>query len=103
MIVNDISKGIIVIPVKWSEFSKVNLNQDVIILSPDVDEEINGKVISIDNNVKTINAVQYVFVTVLSENGIGEFKHGLHVDCKIACGNAKLTKMILDFLKPIIR
>ncbi len=101
LIVNDISKAVVTVPVKWSEFRKLNLNQNVLISALGIDEEIIGEVIEIDNSVKMIQNVQYVMVTVLSEEKINYLKPGLIVDCEIDCGYEKLIDKILNFVEPI--
>lgn len=101
LIVNDTSKLVCIIPVKWSEISKIKIDQPVVISSQDVDEEITGKVIFIDNSVSTINNEQYVMVNVLSDARIDQLKTGLIVDCKFDLGFDTILNILLNFFKPI--
>ncbi|MCB9248743.1 MAG: HlyD family efflux transporter periplasmic adaptor subunit [Ignavibacteriales bacterium] len=103
LVINDTSKNVILIPVKWSDINKIQVNQSVIISSAEVDEVINGKIISIGNNVKTANNFQYVLVTVISEDRMKQLKSGLYVDCKIECGSETALDILSDFLKPIFK
>lgn len=103
LIVNDTSKLVCLIPVKWSEISKIKIDQKVVMSSQDVDEEIEGRVIFIDNSISTFNSEQYVMVNVLSDARIEQMKTGLIVDCKFDLGNNTILSMIIEFLKPIFK
>jgi len=103
LVINDSSKSVILIPVPWSESRKIKLEQEVIISSYDVDEEIQGRVFSVASDVSTINNIQYVFITAISDDKIEELKPGLFVNSEFNCGEATLLSQLLDFIKPIYR
>ncbi len=102
-VINDISKTVSIAPIKWDDIKNIQLEQEVTISHEDIDGEINGKVHAIDNNISTINNLQYVFVTILSSERNQEFKNGLLVDCSFDCGARTPLDIILDFLRPIYR
>lgn len=99
--INDLSNCVVIAPIEWSDINKINVDQEVLVSSSEVDEIINGKIVTIDNSVSTLNGLQYVLVTIFSEEKITQLKPGLFVDCKISCGSDKPLNILLDFLKPI--
>jgi multidrug efflux pump subunit AcrA (membrane-fusion protein) len=101
LIINDTSKHVIIMPVIWSDSKKIHVEQNVIVSYASIDEEINGTIISVGNNVKTSNNLQYVLVTVVSDDKVEQLKPGLYVDCKVGCGSATALNILSDFLKPI--
>lgn len=103
VVINDISKTVSIAPIKWDDIRHIKLGQEVSVSSRDIDEVVQGKVFAIDNNISTINNIQYVFVTVLSEDSNQDFKNGLLVDCSFYCGDRTPLNVLLDFLRPIYR
>lgn len=101
--INDLNQNIVLVPVKWKELKKIQIDQEVSISSDGVDEIITGKILNIDNTVKSAGAIQYVLVTVLSEAKLEELKPGLLVDCNISCGKDTPLNMLLEFIKPLYR
>ncbi|MCW8849593.1 MAG: hypothetical protein OQJ81_06390 [Melioribacteraceae bacterium] len=102
-VINDISKTVSIVPVKWDDIKQIQLDQEVSISSNDVSEDLRGKVYAIDNNISTINNIQYVFVTILSDERNLDFRNGLLVDCSFNCGDRTPLNILLDFLRPIYR
>jgi hypothetical protein len=102
-VINDISKTVSIAPVEWDDIKNIKLGQEVTISHDDIDGEINGKVFAIDNNISTINNLQYVFVTILSGERSQDFKNGLLVNCSFDCGEQTPLYILLDFLRPIYR
>ena len=100
LVINDTSKNVIIMPIKWSDLQKLQVQQNVMISSSSVDAEIQGKILSIGNTVNTANSIQYVLVTVLSEEKLGPLKPGLYVDCKVESGSTTAFDVAKDFMKP---
>jgi hypothetical protein len=96
VIVNDTSKKVILIPVKWSESMYVFIDQEVIITSPEVSEKLIARVSSIDNSVKTMNNEQYVIITAVSENPIRYLKTGLYVEAKFLCLDKTMYNIFVE-------
>jgi len=101
--INDLSKNVVIIPVEWADSRKIEVGREVTVSSNDVDEKIYGKILDIDNTVTTMNSLQYVLVTVLSDSNVTQLKPGLFVDCKINCGEDTPLNILIDFIKPIYR
>ncbi len=88
LVINDTSKNVILLPIVWEDSKKLQLNQNVLVSSSGIKDELNGKIISIGNVVNTVNNIQYILVSVVSEDKSDQLKSGLYVDCKIDCGSA---------------
>jgi multidrug efflux pump subunit AcrA (membrane-fusion protein) len=100
LIINDTSKHVIIMPIIWSDSKKIQIEQNVIVSYAGVDEELEGTITSIGNNVKTTNNLQYVLVTVVSNDKVEQLKPGLYVDCEVDCGSVTALEYLLGFLKP---
>lgn len=103
LIINDTSKYVILLPVKWQESLKLSKEQNVNIYDDYITEIAKGKIVSIENSVKVINQTQYVITTVLLEDKIKNYKPGLIVNCEIEIGNVTATEFILNFLQTLYR
>jgi len=103
VVLNNTSKTVSLVPVKWDDIKKIAIGQSVSISSDDLDAVINGEVIGIDNNIRFINNLQYVIVTILANESNKDFKNGLLVDCSFDCGDRTPLYILLDFLRPIYR
>ena len=103
VVIHNTSKIVSIVPVKWTDIKRIELGQPASISSNDLDMVIHGEVFAIDNDIKLINNLQYVFVTILSNDSNKEFKSGLLVDCSFDCGDITPLNFVLDFLSPIIR
>ena len=103
VVLNNTSKTVSIVPVNWDNIKKIELGQAVSVSSNDLDVVINGEVIAIDNNIRFINNIQYVFVTILSNESSKEFKNGLLVDCSFDCGDITPLNIVLEFLRPIYK
>lgn len=101
--INDLNQNIVLVPVKWKNLKNIQIDQEVSISSDGVDEIITGRILNIDNTVKSAGSIQYVLVTVLSEAKLEELKVGLLVDCNISCGKETPLNMLLEFIKPLYR
>ncbi|MCB0729741.1 MAG: HlyD family efflux transporter periplasmic adaptor subunit [Ignavibacteriae bacterium] len=98
LVISDTSKYVILMPIKWNDSRKVQVNQSMSVSLPESNEIINGIVSSIGNNVNTYSNYQYVMVTAISENKLNDLKPGLYVDCKINCGNSTA----IEYFKSLI-
>jgi multidrug efflux pump subunit AcrA (membrane-fusion protein) len=103
LVVNDIYKTVSIVPVKWDDIKKIKIGQIVTISSAVIDEVIYGKVFAIDNNITSLNNLQYVFVTILSDDRNMDFKNGLIVECNFDCGDQTPLNFLLDFFRPIYK
>jgi len=101
LMVNDTSKLLALMPVRWSDAQKLSLGQVVQISNQDVNEIISGKIIAIENSVISINNTQYLLSTVLSDEKVRELKPGLNVDCLIQCESKTAYSIVTDFFSPI--
>jgi multidrug efflux pump subunit AcrA (membrane-fusion protein) len=102
LIINDVSKSVALIPIKWQDSDKLKPKLQVVVSSPNVNESLKGKIFSIGNSVKKINGIQYIMVTALFDDGISELKPGLLVDCKIQIGDVTAMEILTDFFKPVL-
>lgn len=98
LVINDTSQFVVIVPVKWSESKSLLINQKALISHADVNETINGLVVSIGNSVNTANNIQYVLVTILTQDKIYELKPGLYVDCKIETESQSALKIAKNFI-----
>lgn len=103
LIINDTSKFVILLPVKWQESLKLSKEQNVNIYDDYITEIAKGKIVSIENSVKVINQTQYVITTVLLEDKIRNYKPGLIVSCEIEVDNVTAKDFILNFLETLFR
>jgi multidrug efflux pump subunit AcrA (membrane-fusion protein) len=101
LIINDVNKSVVLIPIKWQASGKIKTKQQVIVSSPNVNESLSGKVFSIGNSVKTLNGMQYIMVTAFFDDAISELKPGLLVDCTIQVGEQTALEILTDFFKPL--
>lgn len=102
LIINDVSKSVVLIPIKWQASGKIKTEQQVVVSSPNVNESLKGKVFSIGNSVKTLNGIQYIMVTARFDDAISELKPGLLVDCTIHIGEQTALEILTDFFKPVL-
>lgn len=100
LIINDISKAVIISPFYINNLDSIKINNRVIVSSTYLESSLYGKVINIDHNIRTVNNKQVVLVTTLVER-INDFKNGLIVDCKINCGKITVLEYLNNFLKHI--
>lgn len=103
LVVNDISKSVIIIPVLWEDSRKIQLEQNVTISSPYSDSNILGKIVSINSTVMSNNNIQYVLVTAIADKITSDFKPGLFVDCNIECGSATAASIFTDFIGSAVK
>lgn len=103
LVVNDISKSVIIIPVMWEDSRKIELEQKVTISSPYSDSNILGKIVSINSTVMSNNNIQYVLVTAIADKISSDFKPGLFVDCNIECGSATAANIFTDFIGSVVK
>ncbi len=101
LIINDVNKSVVLIPIKWHASGKIKTKQQVIVSSPNINESLSGKVFSIGNSVKTLNGMQYIMVTAFFDDAISELKPGLLVDCTIQVGEQTALEILTDFFKPL--
>jgi multidrug efflux pump subunit AcrA (membrane-fusion protein) len=101
LIINDVNKSVVLIPIKWQASGKIKTKQQVIVSSPNINESLSGKVFSIGNSVKTLNGMQYIMVTAFFDDAISELKPGLLVDCTIQVGEQTALEILTDFFKPL--
>ncbi len=102
LIINDVSKNIVLIPIKWQDSGKLKPEQQVVVSSPNINETLQGKVFSIGNAVKTLNGIQFIMVTAVFEDSISQLKPGLLVDCKIHIDDSTALELIKEFFKPVL-
>ena len=101
LIVNDTSKYVVLLPIEWNSFSKINVEQNVEISSVNISEIGTGKINSIDNTIVNISGREFVLATALSFTKYKEIVPGLIVDYEIDCGTTTSAKYFSDFIKII--
>lgn len=102
LVINDTSKHVIIIPVKWSDTPRLKLSQAVEITNRDAAETVVGEIVSIANSVITLGGNQYVLVTALTNTKLIDMRAGLNVDCKIESDPKTAIAIVSEFLRPMI-
>jgi len=91
----DMSSLLVVMPIEFYESKYMNIAQKVTFGKNKNEEDIEGKIVDIDNTVQILKRRQVVFVTVEITDNIEEMSFNMFVDGKIDCGEITLGKYIL--------
>ncbi len=102
LVVQDTTELLLKMPVNWRQRKFVLSDQTVKLRGPDMDDEPNGKLVTVDKAVHNLGGRPVVIATAVVERYHPELVPGLILSCSIACDpilpREYLTRMVKSFL-----
>ena len=99
IIVTENNSHLALLPIKYEDCFSVHKNQMVKLMPEGSKYILDGKVLSIDKEIKILNNHQTVMATVLVSEPAEDLQMGMIVKCTINCEPIILSKRIRNFLK----
>lgn len=95
MIISDTSEFVLISPIRIQDKKFINPPQNVEIYINGMRQNINVKLVELDNNTQIVNGIQFVTAVSLIKDKTSEMIPGLMVDCFIHTGNLNPIEYVM--------